>query len=60
MLFLGGVGCLIGIDIGHQLVAGDGLLGKQILRDLAQQLPVVGQQLLGVLVALVPHKGDFK
>ena len=31
---------LIAIDKGHELLAGDGLLGQQILADLIQQCPV--------------------
>ena len=36
---------LVGIDVGHQLFAGDGLLGQQGQCHFVQQLPVLPQQL---------------
>ena len=40
------------LDDGHHLLSGDGLLLQQVRGDLVQQLPVVPQDLLGLLVAL--------
>ena len=37
----------VGIDVSHQLVAGDGLLLQQIQGDLVQQAAMLPQQLLG-------------
>ena len=45
-----GLGCLVGIDVGHQLVAGDGFLGQQVLGNLVQQIAVGGEQFPGLPV----------
>ena len=41
----------IRIDIGHQLVAGDGFFGQQIFGDLVQQGTVAGEGVDSLLVS---------
>ena len=41
----------IGIDIGHEFVAGDGLLHQQELGDLVQKPPVLGEHPAGIGIA---------
>ena len=52
--------CLVGVDVSHQLLAGDGFLHQQVFGDLIQQAAVIRQQLHSVrqrVVQQLLHSG---
>ncbi len=49
----------LGIHIGHELVAGDGLLLKKIESDLVEKFAVLAQNLLGFFVAALEQLLNF-